>query len=65
MSPDPDCYGCQGTGCIVGFGSKPKTQCPCSCCHECGVHTSEAPDPFHEDEGHVYCKPCYEELIGG
>jgi len=29
--PSPTCYGCCGTGWLVGFGNKPRTvQCPCT-----------------------------------
>lgn len=27
--PDPDCYGCLGTGEIKGFGVRPGAPCPC------------------------------------
>ncbi len=36
VQPDPDCYGCLGTGRIVGFGM---TGAPCRCvpvCQSCG-----------------------------
>lgn len=27
--PQPDCYGCLGTGTLQGFGAKPGTECAC------------------------------------
>jgi len=58
-----DCYGCLGTGYLVGFGSKPKTPCPCSTCSECGDHTSDFDEDFVEypEEGKQYCVGCHVE----
>lgn len=35
--PDPACYGCLGTGWLVGFGNPPKTN-RCSCVDFCHAH---------------------------
>lgn len=52
MMPDPNCYGCLGTGKIVGFGRSGK-RCPCTECHGCGGEVT------HTDEGHGWCDRCH------
>lgn len=52
--PDPECYGCLGTGRVQWARVKP-VECPCCSCSVCG----SSADYRRTDEGRVFCVDCF------